>query len=179
MTIQATLTLIKAKEKANITASVSQNQDGTFRSWNFTGKLSHLEGYITKDGVNLDQELVQVDAPTTVLIFNEAQGEAIYQRCQEIFDAREEQGDPNPAVNLDVVAKTVRVKETNILIVNVKQAYVDADTQIIDNSDNVLANLAKLRANSANKPKPQASAARAGLTSALGRAAKRIAKTYL
>lgn len=176
--INATLTLIKNKEKSNITASVSQNQDGSFRSWNFTGKLSHLEGYTTKDGVNLDQEIIQVDAPTSVLIFNEEQGEAIYNRCAEIFEERSQQGDPNPVVNLDVIAQTVRVKETNILVVNVKQAYVDAEAQIIDNSDNVLANLAKLKANSAAKTKPQVSVARASLTSALGKSMKLI-KTYL
>lgn len=186
--INCTLTVIKSAQKENITASVSQNENGTFRSWNFTGKLSHVEGYTTKDGVNLDKEIVEVDAPTTILIFSESQGEAIYQRCAEIFQARQKQDDPNPAVNIDVVAKTIRVKETNILIVNVKQAYVDPETQIIDNSDSVLENLAKLKANSAanaaanaanNAPKPQVSAARAGLSRALGKGIKRIAKTYL
>lgn len=177
--IQATIKMIKSKEKSNISASISTNQDGSFKSWNFTGKLTSLEGYVTKDGVNFDSELVAIDCATTALIFNEQQGEAIYQRAAEIFEQREAEGDPNPAVDLVLTVKTVRPKETNILLVNVKQAFLDADTQIVDNSETVENVIAKLKANSAAKAKPQVSAARAGLGNALQRSMQRIAKTYL
>lgn len=177
--INATIKLIKSKEKSNISASISDNQDGTFKSWNFTGKLVSLEGYVTKDGKNFDNELVAIDCPTTALIFNEQQGQAIYERAGEIFAQRELEGDPNPAIDLVLTVKTVRPKPTNILLVNVKQAYVDADTQIVDDSETVEDVIAQLKANSTSKPKPQVNAARASLTNALGRAARKVAKTYL
>ena len=180
--INATIKIIKGKEKTNITASISHTEDGGFKNYNFTGKLVSLEGYVTKDGrtenaagEKYDDALVSIDCPTTALIFNEDQGNAIYDRCAEIFEERAAIGDSNPAVDLVLTVKTVRPKETNILLVNVKQAYVDADTQIVDNSATVDDVLTKLKANSASNQNNQVSAARAGLS----RLVKKVAKTYL
>lgn len=177
--IQATIKVIKAADKSNITASISRNDDGSFRSYNFSGKLTSLDGFVTKDGKSYDKELVQIDCVTTALVFSENQGSAIYERCAEIFAQREANNDPNPAVDILLTLKTVRPKATNILLVNIKEAFVDADTQVVDNSETVEDAIAMLQANAAknkaNAPKQQVSAARAGLSGL----AKRIVKTYL
>jgi hypothetical protein len=175
----ARVKVIKSKEKENITASVSKDPDGSFKSWNFTGSLVELDGFVTKDGINFDQELVEIDCPTTILISKKEQGESVYERCAEIFEQRARNNDPNPAIDLVIEAKTVRPKETNILIVNITSIFVDSDTQIVDSSEIVENAIAKLKANSASKPKPQVSAARNSLTNMLGRGVTRIVKTYL
>jgi hypothetical protein len=163
--LTATIKLIKNKAKTNVSGSTSYNEDGTFRSFNFTGKLVALEGFTTKDGVNYDKELVQIDCPTTILVSSETMGQAIYDRCGEIFAKRASEGDLNPAVDLVVDARTLRPRETNILITNIKHSRVEADTQLVDNSTDVEDVLAKLKANSAaraNNSNNTVQAARAG-----------------
>lgn len=176
--ITATLKITKGKEQNNISASIShKDADKTqFKSWNFTGNLVSLKGYTTKDGVNYDEELVSIDCPTTAIIYNKEQGDAIFERCAEIFTERASVGDINPAVDLVLELKTVRPKETNILLLNITKAYVDADTQIIDTSETVEATIAKLKANSAKKQseRKQNLAARAGL-----KLVQQFTKTYL
>lgn len=159
MTIKATLKVTKAQTKSNITGTISYNEDGSFRSYNITGNLVELKNYVTRDGVDLSNELVQIDCPTTALLFNQTQGEAVVEKCAEIFANRAAKGDLNPAIDLIIEAKSVRPRETNILIVNIKSIFVDADTQIVDRSDNVLDTIAKLKANSA-KSNAQTSIAR-------------------
>jgi len=174
----AKVKLVKAKNKNNITASISKKEDSSFKSWNFTGSLIELEGFVTKDGVNYDKELVEIDCPTTIILYKENIGNEVYQRCAEIFEERAAIDDINPAVDLIVEVKTVRPKETNILLVNIKSIYVDNDTQIIDTSERIDSVITKLKANSEQKAivrKSQTSAARAGLTGL----ASKIIKTYL
>lgn len=157
--IKATLKLTKAQDKSNITGTTSFNDDRSFRSINLTGNLVELEGYVTRDGQDLSEELVGIDCPTTALIFNEAQGQAVVEKCAEIFADRAAKGDLNPAVDLIIEAKSLKVKPTNMLIVNIKHMRVDADTQLLDRSDNVLETIAQLKANSA-KANAQTSIAR-------------------
>lgn len=175
--VQATIKLIKNKAKSNISGSVSNNQDGSFRSYNITGKLVDLQGFVTKDGVNYDAELVEIDCPTTVLFFNQNQGAAVLARCEEIFEERAMEGDLNPAVDLIVEARTVRPRETNILITNVKHARIEKDTQLVDNSATVEDTLAKLRANSA-KAQTQVQAARQGLSALAGKSLNLVKRHF-
>jgi len=160
MSITGTLKLTKAQAKSNITGTISHNDDGSFRSYNITGNLVELEGFVTRDGQDLSQELVSIDCPTTMLLFNDAMGDALVSKCAEIFEQRAAKGDLNPAVDVLFECKSVRPRETNILIVNVKSVHVDADTQVVDNSATVLDNIAKLKANAAKKPSAQTSIAR-------------------
>lgn len=173
----AKIQIIKAKAKNNITASITKHSDGSFKSFNFSGNLVELEGYVTKDGKNYDKQLVEIDCVTTAIQYNQEIGEAIYERCGEIFAERELNNDPNPAVDLVLEVKTVRPKETNILLVNIKSMYVDDKTQPVDTSDRVDDVIAKLKANSAAsaKARSQVSSARAGLSNLV----KRAVKTYL
>lgn len=178
--IQCVLKLIKAKEKNNISYSISRNEDKSFRSLNISGKLMHLNGYVTKDGINYDKELVEIGCCTTAIFHNAEQAEALIERAAEIFEERELEGDPNPAIDLILTVKTVRPKETNILLTNIHQAYLDSNTQIVDDSTTVNSVIAKLRANTEKeRARPQVNAARAGLGNALQRSIKKITKTYL
>lgn len=157
--ISGIVKLTKAQTKSNITGTISHNNDGSFRSYNLTGNLISLNNYVTRDGVDLSNELINIDCPTTLLIFNEQQGSALVEKCAEIFEERKTKGDLNPAVDIHFECKSVRPRETNILIVNIKHMRVDADTQIVDRSENVLETIAQLKANSA-KVNAQTSIAR-------------------
>jgi len=146
--ISGIVKLTKAQTKNNITGTISENEDGTFRSYNLTGNLIELNNFVTRDGVDLSDQLVNIECPTTLLIFNKSQGEAVVSKCAEIFEKRMSQNDLNPAVDIHFECKTVRPRETNILVVNIKAMRVDADTQIADHSESVLETIEKLKANS-------------------------------
>ena len=132
--IKATIKITKAKEKENISATISKDKDtGEFRSWNFTGNLVSLEGYIPRNataGVDYNKELLALDCPSTAIIYDRQLGEDLYNKCQEIFDRRAANNDINPAIDLVLRVNTVRPKHTeeygpNILLVNVKSAMID------------------------------------------------------
>lgn len=174
--MEVTLKINKKKEKTNISASISRNEDGSFRSWNFTGSMIALEGFVSSDGINYDKELVGLQVGTTAIIKNEALGEAIYERCAEIFSLRKANGDLNPSIDLHLTANTVQPKETNILVSNVTTAHVEAATSLRDSSLRVNDALASLRKLSSNNS--QVAAARLGAQSMLN-SIKKTVKSYL
>lgn len=140
--INATITIIKNKTKENISYSVSKYADGNVRSYNFTGNLTSVSNYYTADGKDISEALVKAEVPTTVIVNNIAMAEAILEKAADIFMERELNGDLNPAIELEVVAKTLRVPG-NILISFVAKAHVTGEAQIQDDSATVLANLEK------------------------------------
>lgn len=174
--MKVTLKINKAKAKSNITASISRNQDQSFRSWNFTGTMIELEGFVSSDGINYDKELVGLQVGTTVIVTNEALGEAIYEKCADIFAKRANVGDLNPSIDLHLECNTVQPKESNILVSNVNTAYVKSNTSLRDNSAKVIDALASLRKASANNA--QVNAARLGMTNVMNKVMSSV-KTYL
>ena len=174
--MKVTLKINKAQTKSNISASISRNEDGSFRSWNFTGSIIALEGFVSSDGINYDKELVGLQVGTTAIVKNEALGEGIYERCAAIFAQRAATGDLNPSIDLHLTANTVQPKETNILVSNVTAAHVEAATSLRDSSVRVNDALASLRKLSSNNS--QVAAARAGMLNLVNKV-KETAKTYL
>ena len=174
--MKVTLKINKAQTKSNISASISRNEDGSFRSWNFTGSIIALEGFVSSDGINYDKELVGLQVGTTAIVKNEALGEAIYERCAAIFAQRAATGDLNPSIDLHLTANTVQPKETNILVSNVTTAHVEAATSLRDSSVRVNDALASLRKLSSNNS--QVAAARLGAESML-KSLKNTVKSYL
>lgn len=186
--MKATVKIIKSNKKSNITCSVSKYEDGTFRSFNLTGSLTGLEGFVSREGVNYSEELVGLNVGTTLIIANEAAGQAIYERCGEIFAARAEAGDKNPAVELLVECNTVNPTSTNILISNITRAFVNKEATVSPSSESILDSLAALKEFSAAKTtimtnsvnnnlpavKAQISSARSGLNSLISNAKKSI-----
>lgn len=170
------LKINKKKEKTNISASISRNPDSSFRSYNFTGTMINLEGFVSSDGINYDKELVGLQVGTTAIITNEALGEAIYEKCAAIFAQRAAAGDLNPSIDLHLTANTVQPKETNILVSNVLTAHVESATSLRDSSVRVNDAIASLKKVSASNTQVQA--ARLGLGSMLN-SAKQAIKTYL
>lgn len=158
MTSTVRIQLTKSKEKNNITGSVSTVPGtGQFRSVNLTGKLVEISGYATEEICN---ELRQIDCPTTALINNQTLGDKLVAQCQEIFDERAREGNLNPAVDLVVEAKTVKVRESNIILAYIQTARIDEETQIVDNEETIWQNIAKLKENSKSRVPAQNSIAK-------------------
>lgn len=170
------LKINKKREKNNITCSISRDASGKFTSYNFTGTMIDLEGFVSSDGINYDKELVGLQVGTTAIVKNEALGEAIYERCAAIFAQRAATGDLNPSIDLHLTANTVQPKETNILVSNVTAAHVEAATSLRDSSVRVNDALASLRKLSSNNS--QVAAARLGAESML-KSLKNTVKSYL
>ncbi len=187
-----TIKVIKNNTKENITCSISKFQDGQFRSLNITGSLTECEGFYSREGINYDKEIVQVDCATTVLITDQTVADAVYERCAQIFADRRISGDKNPAVDLQIEANSVNITDTNILISKVTKIYVNPNTTLSNTSDSILNSLNNLKAYSASKStiisnsisnslqsaKPQLNAAMKGLNS-LANSVKHSVKTYL
>lgn len=174
--MKVVLKINKAQTKSNISASISRNEDQSFRSWNFTGSMIALEGFVSSDGINYDKELVGLQVGTTAIIKNEALGEAIYESCAAIFAQRKAAGDLNPSIDLHLTANTLQPKETNILVSNVIKAYVEEATSLRDSSISVNDAIASLRKISSNNS--QLTAARLSAASMLN-SIKKTAKSYL
>lgn len=138
------LTVIKNNKKDNVSYSVSNYQDGDFRSYNFTGSLTSLDNFYTADGVDLSNELVTADVPTTIIVNNEAAGEAILEKAEQIFIERSLNGDGNPAVKLIGECESVKVPG-NIILSKVSKIMVDGEVELQQRSTDVLANLRKGR----------------------------------
>jgi hypothetical protein len=169
------LKLIKNNNKANISYSISQYPDGTFRSYNFTGKLTSCEGFQSREGINYDKALVEVNCSTTLIITNQAQGAAIVDKLASVFEDRYSVGDKNPAVDLKVECNSVNPTNTNILITNVKKVFVERNTTLANNKQNIEDALSNLRSfsntrstiSTSPKVNTQLSSARKGLTSVI------------
>jgi hypothetical protein len=189
MNISSTIKLIKNNAKTNVTCSISRDEQGRFISMNFTGRLISCEGFISSEGINYDKELVGIDCPTTVVITNEAQANAVYERLGSIFADRLQAGDKNPAVDLRILSNGLRVTDTNILVTNVEKVFVNSNTSLANTSDRINDSLEALRKFSAakstitsNSLNSQLQAARGGLNATLTdlvNTAKRSVKTYL
>lgn len=172
MGIQCTLRLIKNNTKSNLTASISRFEDGSIRSYNFTGKLIECKGFRSSEGKDYSNEVVEIECGTTVLL-NELLGGFIYKEAGDIFAKRAAEGDKNPCVELQIECKSLNVTETNIIISNVMKAQLDSSARLADNTDRIMNNLAALKTRGA-----QVNAARAGMGSLLN-TVKKVAKTYL
>lgn len=118
---------------------------------NFTGSLIGCEGFATREGTNYDSELVSIDCPTTVIITSEVAANAIYERCGEIFAARQTNDDRNPAIDLLVETNSIRPTNTNILVTDVTKAYVSKETSLLPSNDSIIESLAALKQFSAAK----------------------------
>ena len=138
------LTVIKNNKKDQISHSVSTYEDGDFRSYNFTGSLSSLDEFYTADGVDLSNELVSADVPSTVIVNNESMGEAILERVEAIFIERALNNDGNPAIKLVGECESIKVPG-NIILSKVSRLVVDAEVELKQRSTDVLANLRKGR----------------------------------
>lgn len=174
--MKAQIKINKAKVKSNISCSVSKYENGTEKSYNFTGSLIALEGFYSSDNICYDNELPTLKVGTTVICNNIEMGKAIYERCATIFAERASRNDLNPSVDLHLEFNTLNVKETNILISNVTKVYVESNTSLRDSSDKVNDALASLRKLSSNNS--QVAAARLGAQSMLN-SIKKTVKSYL
>lgn len=174
--MKAQIKINKAKVKNNISCSVSKYENGTKRSYNFTGSLIALEGFYSSDNICYDTELPTLKVGTTVICNNIEMGEAVYERCATIFAERANIGDLNPSVDLHLEFNTLNVKETNILISNVTRIYVESNTSLRDSSTRVNDALASLRKASTNNA--QVNAARLGMTNVINKVLTSV-KTYL
>jgi hypothetical protein len=148
--MKLTVTVIKRNTKDNITYSVSKYNDGAFRSINITGTLECLSGYFTKDKVDMSQQIVDAELPVTLIINNQETGEAIIEECEDIFHQRNLNGDFNPAVSLEVEARSLSIPG-NILITAITNVSINEDAVLEDSAEVVLA---KLKKNKDNKMKP-------------------------
>lgn len=185
MTISSTIKLIKNNAKTNVTCSISRDAQGNWKSMNFTGRLISCEGFISSEGINYDKELVGIECPTTVVITNEDQANAVYERLGAIFADRLAAGDKNPAVDLRILSNSIRPTDTNILVTNVEKVFVNSNTSLANTSDRINDSLAALRKFSAakstitsNSTNLQLQAAKQGLNS-LVNTVKKSVKTYL
>jgi hypothetical protein len=143
--MKVVIKLIKANNKTNITCSISHYPDGEFRSYNFTGKLLSCEGFVSREGTNYDNELVAIDCGTTVIISNEAQGQAIYEKAATIFAQRAAEGDLNPALDLMIECNSINPTNTNILVSKVTKVYVESNTTLANSNENIEDALNNLR----------------------------------
>jgi hypothetical protein len=144
-TMKVQIKLIKSNAKTNITCSTSHYPDGEFRSFNFTGKLISCEGFVSREGINYDNELVEIDCGTTVIINNQAQGEAIYEKAGAIFAQRAAKGDKNPALDLLIECNSINPTNTNILVSKVNKVYVESNTTLASSKENIEGTLNNLR----------------------------------
>lgn len=139
--LTAKILITKGRDKDTIYRSTSTDRkSGAFSHYNFAGKLTELENYNTGDGKNVTDQLVAADVSTTIMVHNQALGDAIFEKACEIFEDREAEGDGNPAIELIVEAKTLRVPG-NIIIKRVSKAYINSDAELPEFADNILANL--------------------------------------
>lgn len=149
--MEATIQILKKSEKDNITYSISRYNDGTFRSYNFTGTLVALSNYQTNDGIDLSEDIVKANIPTTFIINNESIGEAIVEKAEEIYAKRLSNGNLNPAIELTVSARSLKIP-TNILISGIVKAHINEDVILADTSDRILSQLQSAKN---RKPKTQ------------------------
>jgi hypothetical protein len=143
--MQVKIKLIKSNVKSNITCSTSHYPDGKFRSFNFTGKLISCQGFVSREGINYDNELVNIDCGTTVIINNQAQGQAIYEKAGSIFAQRAATGDKNPALDLLIECNSINPTNTNILVSKVTTVYVESNTTLASSKENIEDALSNLR----------------------------------
>lgn len=151
MTIQATIRINKAKNKDNITYSISRDKvTSDFKSVNFTGSLIQCSGFVTSDKVNLDDAVLQANVSTTLLIYDNKLGGEIAKTARHIYAERAKNNDKNPTIEISFTATTFSVTQTNILAKGISNVSVNADAQLVDSSEQALANLAKARSNRSN-----------------------------
>lgn len=141
--INATITLIKNNQKSNISYSQSFAND-KIRSYNFTGTLTSLEGFLTSDGHDISDALINAGVGTTVIISNVEMAEAIIEKAQQIYTERLKVGDKNPAIELSVTAKSLKVPG-NILISFVTQSFVTEEAFIKDDAQTLLKRLEQVQ----------------------------------
>ena len=149
--IQATIKVNKAQAKSNITHSVSLDRvTNMFRSINITGSLVSCEGFVTSDKVNLDKQVVSADVGTTLLISEERVGKKLINTIAQIYAERAENGDKNPTIEINFTAETFSITKTNILAKGITELSVNADAQLVDSSEQALANLQVAKTSSKN-----------------------------
>ena len=151
MKIQATIRVNKAKNKDNITYTISRDKvTGNFKSVNITGSLIACKGFVTSDKVNLDDAVLEANLGTTLLIYDNKLGAEIAKTAKHIYTERAQNNDKNPTIEISFEATTLSITETNILAKGISNVSVNADAQLIDSSEQALANLAKARSNRSN-----------------------------
>ena len=147
--IQATIRVNKAKNKDNITYSISNDKvTGKFRSVNITGSLIACKGFVTSDKVNLDEQVLASTAGTTLLIYDNKVGANIAKTAKQIYADRAAVGDLNPTIEINFTAETFSITQTNILAKGISNVSINANATLVDSSEQALANLEKANKNS-------------------------------
>lgn len=160
MVIKATVRINKANHKKNLTYSISNYQDGSFRSVNFTGSLVACSGFVTSDKVNLDQQVLEANVGTTLLITDNKLGAQIAKTAQKIYADRATQGDKNPTIELNFHADSFSITATNILAKGISNVEINANATLVDDSAKALEMLAQAKE---HKQRTAAGAAKAAL----------------
>lgn len=146
MTITLTVQINKAKNKDNINYSKSIDRNtGKVSTHNFTGKLINIEGYITPDGVDISDALIQADVATVALVGNSVIANAIIEQCRSIYATRQATGNTNPSVQLVLECNDI-VIPGNILAKNITKAFIKTSAENVQTSNDILANLKKQQA---------------------------------
>lgn len=153
--IKAVIRCNKASNKNNLTHSISTDRvSNMFKSVNITGSLIECKGYITSDKVDLSKEAVAADVGTTLLISDERVGKKLINTLEKIYAERAKNNDNNPTVEISFTAATFSTTQTNILAKGITDISINADAELIDSSEQALANLRnapRTRLQAANK----------------------------